>query len=58
MIYPDHEVPVERAKRVISGGIHAVLGTQDLLRKPEPEVLLWSISRTGIDYKVRYWIRP
>lgn len=58
MIYLDHEVPVERAKRVIFGGIYAVLGSHGLLKKPEPEVLLWSISRTGIDYKVRYWIKP
>ncbi|MCK6605051.1 MAG: mechanosensitive ion channel family protein [Ignavibacteriaceae bacterium] len=54
----DHEVPVERAKRVIFGGIYAVLGTHGLLKKPEPEVLLFGISRTGIDYKVRYWIKP
>ena len=54
----DFEVPVERATRVLTGGIRAACAHKGILAKPEPEVRMKESSLNGMVYEVRYFILP
>ncbi len=54
----DFEVPVERATRVLTGGIRAACGLKGILAKPVPEVRMKESSLNGMVYEVRYFILP
>jgi CRP-like cAMP-binding protein len=45
-------------RRVLLGAVWAVAGRKPILDNPEPQVILAGTSDLGVEYKVRYWIKP
>lgn len=54
----DPGVQPDRARRVFLGAVRAVTGSKGILAKPEPEVLVAGTSDAGVDYLIRYWMKP
>ncbi len=55
----DHEVPTERARRVLQAGLQqAVASPAGPLAKPEPTVRISQVQDSGILYKLKYHIDP
>jgi len=54
----DYSVPSERALRVLTAGVRAVVGQRGLLENPRPKIRINIINEMGVEYRVRYWILP
>jgi small-conductance mechanosensitive channel/CRP-like cAMP-binding protein len=54
----DPSVSPDRARRVFLSAVRAVAGLSGILEKPEAQVLVSGTSDSGVDYCVRYWMRP
>ncbi|RKZ38580.1 MAG: hypothetical protein DRQ49_13915 [Gammaproteobacteria bacterium] len=50
-------IPPERAIRVLSAATKAVLGKNNLLEEPEPEIMVHDTKSYGIEYLIWFWIR-
>ncbi len=48
----DHEVPVERAKRIL---LSAMLCADGVLSTPRPDVIVEAVTPNGISYQARFW---
>lgn len=48
----DHEVPVERAKRIL---LSAMLCADGVLPIPRPDVIVEAVTPNGISYQARFW---
>lgn len=51
----DFSVPVERARRVMIGGVRAMIHPDGPLADPAPTVLVEGTSDLGVVYRVDYW---
>lgn len=51
----DFSVPVERARRVMIGGVRAMTHPDGPLAEPAPTVLVEGTSDLGVVYRVDYW---
>jgi small conductance mechanosensitive channel len=49
------EVDLEQAMRVFH---EAVLGVNDVLEEPPPDVLPWEFSQNNVNIRVRWWTKP
>jgi small-conductance mechanosensitive channel/CRP-like cAMP-binding protein len=55
----DFGVPSERAVRVLTAAVRAVLGGPGgPLEEPKPSIRIKQISELGVEYRVRYWVLP
>jgi CRP-like cAMP-binding protein len=54
----DFEVPPERAIRVMTAGIKAVVDGEGILEKPAPEIRIKESTLDGMEYEVRFFILP
>lgn len=55
----DFGVPSERAVRVLTAAVRAVLGGPGRpLEDPKPSIRINRISELGVEYRVRYWVLP
>jgi CRP-like cAMP-binding protein len=54
----DFSVAHDRARRVLLGAVWAVAGRGPIMDRPEPQVLLAGTSDLGVEYRIRYWIKP
>ena len=54
----DFEVPPERAIRVMTAGIKAVVDGEGILEKPAPEIRMKESTLDGMEYEVRFFILP
>jgi small-conductance mechanosensitive channel/CRP-like cAMP-binding protein len=54
----DPSVPTERAMRVINAGVQAVVGEKGLIEERKSKVKINELNDVGVEYKVKYWIRP
>jgi small-conductance mechanosensitive channel/CRP-like cAMP-binding protein len=51
----DFSVPVERARRVMLGGVRAMIHPEGPLADPAPTVMVEGTSDLGVVYRVDYW---
>ena len=51
----DFSVPVERARRVMLGGVRAMLDPEGPLAEPAPTVVVDGTSDLGVVYRIDYW---
>ena len=54
----DYSIPAERAIRILSAGVKALVDDHRILADPEPEVRLDHALADGQRYEVRYFILP
>tara|TARA_B100001093_G_scaffold49261_2_gene41868 strand:- start:2948 stop:4498 length:1551 start_codon:yes stop_codon:yes gene_type:complete len=54
----DYSIPPNRAIRVLTAGIHALVDNEKILEDPAPEVRLDKTMMDGQGYEVRYFILP
>lgn len=54
----DLNVSVERVKRILHAGAKQAVMEKGILKAPEPEILIKSVSERGIEYSVYFWIVP
>lgn len=54
----DHNVPVDRVKRILLAAVEQVIQEKKLFNVPQPKVLITDINETGIDYEILFWIKP
>ena len=54
----DYSIPAERAIRILSAGVKALIDGHRILSDPEPEVRLDHALADGQRYEVRYFILP
>ncbi len=54
----DYSIPAERAIRILSAGVKALIDDHRILAEPEPEVRLDHALADGQRYEVRYFILP
>jgi len=53
----DTEVPVEDVNRVIMAGAKNVCDQKGFVDK-DPDILIDNVGERGVDYNIRYWIKP
>lgn len=59
LIYLDHTVHLDRARRVIKSAVKTVLKSEGFFDFPEPQILVGAATESGvIQYRIRYWINP
>jgi small-conductance mechanosensitive channel/CRP-like cAMP-binding protein len=51
----DFSIPVDRVRRVLLGGVQAMIHPEGPLAEPEPMVLVEGTSDLGVIYRVDYW---
>jgi small-conductance mechanosensitive channel/CRP-like cAMP-binding protein len=54
----DPTVLPDRARRIFLGAVRAVTGRSGILDKPDPQVHVTGPTDAGVNYRLRYWIRP
>jgi len=54
----DPSVPCDRAKRILLGAARSLAATPGFIAEKEPAVLVSSTSERGVEYLIRYWIKP
>ncbi len=54
----DPSVPCDRAKRILLGAARSLAATPGFIAEREPAVLVSSTSERGVEYLIRYWIKP
>ena len=52
----DFSIHPDRAIRVLSAGTKAVIGKNHVLEEPPPQVMVYNMSDSGIEYLVWFWI--
>ena len=54
----DPSVPCDRAKRILLGAARSLAATPGFIAEREPAVLVSGTSERGVEYLIRYWIKP
>ena len=54
----DPSVPCDRAKRILLGAARSLAATPGFIAEKEPVVLANGTTERGVEYLIRYWIKP
>ena len=54
----DYAVATDEAKRILLAAASAVTGNSGFVANPAPQVVVSGLGENGVEYLVRYWIKP
>jgi small-conductance mechanosensitive channel/CRP-like cAMP-binding protein len=54
----DFSITPARARRVLLAGVTAVLGEEGFVEDPAPDVRVSGTNDRGVEYLVRFWVKP
>lgn len=54
----DYSVPTERALRVLTAALQHSIGDKGPLAEPAPKVRINGVTQYGIEYRLRYYLKP
>ncbi len=54
----DYAVATEEAKRILLAAASAVAGANGFVQQPGPQVVISGLGENGVEYSIRYWIKP